>query len=50
MNRNGVAWSALTWMIIGVLFLIVVLIVIGLSSGKMGSLTDAAKTLLRFGG
>jgi hypothetical protein len=49
MNK-GVAWSALTWMIIGVLFLIVILVVIMLSTGRMNTITDTIKALLRFGG
>jgi hypothetical protein len=50
MNRKGIAWPALIWLIIGVLFLIVIIFVIMLGSGKLSSLTDAFKSMLRFGG
>ncbi|MFH1182454.1 MAG: hypothetical protein V1702_05840 [Candidatus Woesearchaeota archaeon] len=50
MAKRGITWSALGWVIIGVLFLLVILFVIMLSSGKLNSLVDVAKSLLRFGG
>lgn len=50
MNRKGIAWTALAWIIIGLIFLIVILVVIMISSGKLDELTDVAKGLLRFGG
>ncbi len=48
--KKGVQWSALTWLIIGVLFLIVVLLVVMLSSGRLTHVVDVVRALLRFGG
>jgi hypothetical protein len=50
MSKRGVAWSALVWIIIGLLFLLVILFVIFLSSGKLGGLSDTFRALIRFGG
>jgi hypothetical protein len=50
MRKKGMELSALGWLIIGLIFLIIVLFVVFLSSGKLSGWADAIKSVVRFGG
>jgi hypothetical protein len=50
MSKRGLAWSVLVWIIIGLLFMLTILFVVFLSSGKLGGLADTFRGLMRFGG
>ena len=50
MEKKGIAWSAMAWLVLGLIILIVVIAVIWMQKGNTEGILGAIGEILRFGG
>jgi hypothetical protein len=50
MKKKGVAISAMVWMIAAVVLMVIVLVIVWTSKGRLTGIVELVKSIVRFGG